>query len=181
MYVNEADGPGSMGTQDNGTGTSVTLEAARLLMTAVLDPTADAIWDAVKTEMTLEGITEFEPQTDEEWAVVRNAAITLAESGNLLMIGSRARDQDDWIAWSRDLIAAGEKILTPAWQPVELGNMWADSGAKLKVLEDGSVLSAPVILAADGTAGFNFHPLDFVGQRQLNLLIHIQRNRNKNF
>lgn len=86
----------------------------RLLMTSVLDPTADVIWDAVKTEMTLEGTTEFEPQNDEEWNAVRNAAVTLAESGNLLMIGSRVRDRDDWFAWSRDLIAAGEMAMRAA-------------------------------------------------------------------
>ncbi|MEM1245820.1 MAG: hypothetical protein AAGK22_05585 [Acidobacteriota bacterium] len=86
----------------------------RLLMASVFDPTADRIWNAVRTEMTLEGTTEFRPETDEEWNAVRNAAVTLAESGNLLMIGSRVRDQNDWIAWSRDLISAGEMAMRAA-------------------------------------------------------------------
>jgi hypothetical protein len=37
-HLDSWDGPGSMGTQDNGTGSSVTLEAARLLMAAGAQP-----------------------------------------------------------------------------------------------------------------------------------------------
>ena len=67
----------------------------RLLMMSLLDPAADTQWDAVRIEMTLEGTTEVQPQTDEEWAGVRNAAVLLAESGNLLMMERRAMDQGD--------------------------------------------------------------------------------------
>src|SRR5258706_5744541 len=34
---------------------------------------------------------------EKEWAAVRRAAVTLAESGNLLMLPGRARDRADWI------------------------------------------------------------------------------------
>ena len=37
-HLDSWDGPGSMGTQDNGTGSSVTLEAARILMAAGVQP-----------------------------------------------------------------------------------------------------------------------------------------------
>ena len=90
------------------------IAGTRLLMISIVDPAADVIWDAVRTEMTLEGTTDFAPENDEEWAVVRNNAVALAESGNLLMIGSRAQDDDDWMAWSRDLIAAGEMAMRAA-------------------------------------------------------------------
>ena len=90
------------------------IAGVRLLMNATLDPAADAIWDAVKTEMTLEETVDFEPQNDEEWTVVRNHAITLAESGNLLMIGSRRHPDPEWDGWSRDLIAAGEMAMRAA-------------------------------------------------------------------
>ncbi len=89
------------------------IAGSRLLMISVLDPAADLIWDAVRTEMTLEGVFDFEPQNEEEWAVVRNHAVVLAESGNLLMIGSRRRP-GTWDAWSRDLIAAGEAAMRAA-------------------------------------------------------------------
>ena len=37
------------------------------------------------------------PKTDAEWAGVRRSALTLEESGNLLTMRGRARDQGDWV------------------------------------------------------------------------------------
>jgi hypothetical protein len=87
---------------------------SRLLMLSLLEPAADVLWDAVRVEMTLEGTTEFQPQTDEEWTAVRNAAVLLAESGNLLMMERRAVDQGDWIGWSQALVDAGEAAMQAA-------------------------------------------------------------------
>jgi len=56
----------------------------KLLMQSVVDPNADIVWDAVRTIDTKEGTQEIRPKNDAEWAAVRNAAITLTESGNLL-------------------------------------------------------------------------------------------------
>jgi hypothetical protein len=92
----------------------VPVAGVRLLMTSLLDPAADVLWDAVRIEMTLEGTQEFQPQTDEEWAAVRNAAVLLAESGNLLMMERRAVDQGDWIAWCQALVRAGESAMQAA-------------------------------------------------------------------
>ena len=36
-------------------------------------------------------------KTDAEWAGVRRSALTLEESGNLLTMRGRARDQGDWV------------------------------------------------------------------------------------
>ncbi len=36
------------------------------------------------------------PKNDVEWAAVRRSALTLAESGNLLMMRGRARDEGEW-------------------------------------------------------------------------------------
>ena len=44
---------------------------------------------------------------DREWGVLRGTALTLAESGNLLMMPGRARDQGDWIKDSKLLVDAG--------------------------------------------------------------------------
>jgi cytochrome c553 len=47
-------------------------------------------------------------QKDEkEWAAVRRAAVTLAESGNMLMLRGRARDQMDWMKDAKLLADAG--------------------------------------------------------------------------
>ena len=43
-----------------------------------------------------------------------NAAVTLAESGNLLMMDRRRLDDEDWVAWSRDLIDAGDAAMQAA-------------------------------------------------------------------
>ena len=34
------------------------------------------------------------PESDEQWAAVRNSAVLLAESGNLLLMGKRSNDTD---------------------------------------------------------------------------------------
>jgi cytochrome c553 len=47
------------------------------------------------------------PKDDQEWAAVRRAAVTLAESGNLLMMRGRARDQADWMKDAKLLVDAG--------------------------------------------------------------------------
>jgi hypothetical protein len=47
------------------------------------------------------------PKDDQEWAAVRRSAVTLAESGNLLMLRGRARDQGDWMKDAKLLVAAG--------------------------------------------------------------------------
>ena len=52
----------------------------RQLMVSVIEPAAEVYWDAVGTVMDLEGTTEIEPQSDEEWEAVENAAWVLAES-----------------------------------------------------------------------------------------------------
>ncbi|HEV1285127.1 MAG TPA: hypothetical protein VNU44_07450, partial [Bryobacteraceae bacterium] len=47
------------------------------------------------------------PKNDHDWNVIRGTALTLAESGNLLLMGSRARDQDRWVKDTGLMIAAG--------------------------------------------------------------------------
>jgi hypothetical protein len=44
---------------------------------------------------------------EKEWAAVRRSAVTLAESGNLLMMRGRARDQGDWMKDAKLLVDAG--------------------------------------------------------------------------
>ena len=81
------------------------------LMAHMIDPAADLVWDAVGTVITEDSVDHWEPQTDEEWMVVRNGAVTLVESANLLMIGDRARDQDTWMRMTQGLIEAGNRML----------------------------------------------------------------------
>jgi hypothetical protein len=47
------------------------------------------------------------PKNDNEWAAVRRSALTLEESGNLLTMRGRARDQGDWMKDAKMLADAG--------------------------------------------------------------------------
>ena len=47
------------------------------------------------------------PKEEREWAAVRRSAVTLAESGNILMMRGRARDQMDWMKDAKLLVDAG--------------------------------------------------------------------------
>jgi hypothetical protein len=54
------------------------------LMENIIDPIADYIFDAVGTDATEKGIVETKPVNDDDWAKVRQGAVTLAEGTNLL-------------------------------------------------------------------------------------------------
>jgi hypothetical protein len=47
------------------------------------------------------------PKDDRDWAAVRRSSVTLAESGNMLMMRGRARDQADWMKDAKLLVDAG--------------------------------------------------------------------------
>ena len=65
------------------------------LMLNVIDTNADVVWLSVTTVASDKGLVETRPTTDEEWARVKGAAITLAEAANLLMIPGRKVAPDD--------------------------------------------------------------------------------------
>ena len=84
------------------------------LMNWIIDPNAAAIWNSVGTITTAQGTEEKHPKTDQEWASFRNAAATLVESGNLLMLDGRAVDNDQWMATSRAMADAAASVLEAA-------------------------------------------------------------------
>ena len=51
------------------------------------------------------------PASEQEWASVRRSAVTIAESGNLLIMRNRA---SDWIRESRSLVEAGAALYKAA-------------------------------------------------------------------
>src|SRR5215218_6234248 len=71
---------------------TTTLELKQV-MEWVIDPAVDVIWDSVKSVITEKGTQEIAPHTDAEWDKVRDAAATLMEASNALMIEGRARDK----------------------------------------------------------------------------------------
>jgi len=67
------------------------------LMIDIIYPSSDALFY----------IERSPPKTEAEWNAIRGQALMLAESGNLLMMAGRARDQRDWIRDSKMLIDVG--------------------------------------------------------------------------
>jgi hypothetical protein len=84
------------------------------LMNWILDPSSDVIWGAVGTIVTEEGQKELAPETDEQWTAIRDAAAMVAESGNLLLLPGRARDQGDWAKHAHDLTKAAQAAIAAA-------------------------------------------------------------------
>ena len=74
------------------------------LMQAMVIPASNALFNLPRNV----------PADDQGWSEVQNSAVILAESGNLLMIGSRAQDSEVWRATSRALVDAGEVALRAA-------------------------------------------------------------------
>jgi len=65
------------------------------LMESIIDPIADNIFDAVGSDVSAKGVVETRPVTDEDWAKVRQGAVTLAESSNLLKMPRRVAPPGD--------------------------------------------------------------------------------------
>jgi len=64
------------------------------LMIDIIYPTSDALFY----------VDRDPPKNQHEWSLLRGHALMLAESGNLLMMASRARDQENWIKYSKTMI-----------------------------------------------------------------------------
>ena len=86
----------------------------RQLMAYVVEPAAEVFWDAVGSVEDSSGLKHLAPRNTEEWDAVRNSAYMVTESGNLMMMGSRVRDQQDWLTLSRAMIEAGKSAIKAA-------------------------------------------------------------------
>jgi hypothetical protein len=85
----------------------------RETMLWILEPASDVLWDSAGTIITEEGERELAPTTDEGWQHVINSAAIVAETGNLLMMPSRAVGAD-WVEYSAGLTAAATMAITAA-------------------------------------------------------------------
>ena len=83
------------------------------LMHLLIDPAADVVWDSAGFVITAAGETDLSPSDDNAWAKVADAALLVAESGNLLMLEGRSAGTA-WDGFSRQLITAGTAAATAA-------------------------------------------------------------------
>jgi cytochrome c556 len=74
------------------------------LMRAMIIPASNALFNVARQA----------PTNDKEWAAVENNAVILGESGNLLMMGSRAMNTEAWMKSSQALADAGALALKAA-------------------------------------------------------------------
>jgi hypothetical protein len=85
--------------------------SVKQIMKGIVVPAATTVFNSVSTTVSVKGTEEKAPQTDEEWEQVGNSAAALIESGNLLLMGSRAVDKGEWVKMSQALIDAGKVAL----------------------------------------------------------------------
>lgn len=77
------------------------------LMNGPIQWAADAYWQSVSVTVDRDGTHENFPESDEEWHDVWSAALTVAESGNLLMMAPRAKDDRVWMRLAEALVTVG--------------------------------------------------------------------------
>ena len=90
---------------------TVPIASVKQIMKGIVSPAAMTVFSSVSTTVSIKGIEERQPRTDDEWEMVGNAAAALIESGNLLMMGTRTIDKGDWVKMAQALIDAGRKTL----------------------------------------------------------------------
>lgn len=99
------------------------------LMLTILEPAAEAYWDAVGWILEGDSTIYFRPTSSEEWDAVRNAAFVVAESGNLLMMEGRALDDGAWVSMAQAMTAAARQAIEAAEYRDERGVF--DAGAEI--------------------------------------------------
>jgi cytochrome c556 len=81
------------------------------IMDGIVAPSATAVFDSVGTIVDATGIHEKAPSTDAEWAAVGASGAALVESANLLVMGNRPVDQQDWMKMAKAMGDAGMLVL----------------------------------------------------------------------
>jgi len=81
-----------------------TLANVRELHDLMISPASDAVFEASSNQ----------PLDAKGWTAARNQAFVLAESGNLLMVGTRVRDNGNWMKMSRAMVDAAALAATAA-------------------------------------------------------------------
>ncbi len=76
----------------------------RDVMIGIIEPSSELVFDAASST----------PQQPERWTALENAALMLAESANLLLIGGRARNEAEWARRATALRETSETALRAA-------------------------------------------------------------------
>jgi hypothetical protein len=120
------------------------------LMENMIDPQADNIFDAVVTDISLTGIVETKPVTDEDWATVRQGAVTLLEGTNLLKIPRRVAPPGD----TNKSIGPNAPELSPEQIQTKIDQDRPLWNAKANDLRDHALKVLDIVKARDADALF---------------------------
>jgi ABC-type Zn uptake system ZnuABC Zn-binding protein ZnuA len=83
------------------------------IMQTMTEPSSEVIFTAASEP----------PTTPQQWEAVRKSTVVLAESGNLLMTGARARDNTTWMKMARALVDQAEETLKAAAGKEQRGSL----------------------------------------------------------
>jgi cytochrome c556 len=120
------------------------------LMENVIDPIADNIFDAVVTDISTTGTVDTKPVTDEDWARVRQGAVTLAEGTNLLKIPRRVAPPGE----TNKSIGPNAPELSPEQIQAKIDQDRALWNARANELRDDALKVLEIVKARDADALF---------------------------
>jgi len=80
------------------------------VMDALIDPSADEVWESVATVVDINGIHEHFPQNDDEWTEVRRNILRVIEGSNLLLIPGRLVAEPGVVSENPDIELDPEEI-----------------------------------------------------------------------
>ncbi|MBT70581.1 MAG: hypothetical protein CMQ15_00840 [Gammaproteobacteria bacterium] len=104
--------PGCSRQQETESGVFKITGDTKHVMMLVLEPASDVIWDSSGSIITAQGVEDLAPTTEEEWLAVKHSAAVIVESGNLLLLPGRFKDNKDWQEISYGLIDVGQRLIT---------------------------------------------------------------------
>jgi hypothetical protein len=81
------------------------------IMETTVEPVAYKVYDAAAWE---NGVQVGGPKTDDDWKMVEANARMLAETGNLLLMGSRMKDQSGWVMRTQAMMDAANEAANAA-------------------------------------------------------------------
>jgi hypothetical protein len=106
-----------------------TASTVKDIMVGITDPQAQVFWHSSGSNDTAKGTETLTPTTKEGWAAAENAMTAVAESGNLLMLPGRARDEADWMKMAKAM--TDEALAARAAVRAKDGDKMFETGAAL--------------------------------------------------
>jgi hypothetical protein len=81
------------------------------IMETSVEPASNAVFDAA---VWVNGVQIGGPKTDDDWKMVQANALMLVETGNLLLMGSRMKDQTGWVTRTQAMMDAANEAAKAA-------------------------------------------------------------------